>query len=420
MPFPMPFPFGQQQAHPRTIEARGSGFLIDPDGTIVTNNHVVKNAKSVSVTLDDGSTVPARVIGRDSRSDLAVIRIKVNHKLPFINLGDSDEAQVGSWVVAVGNPFGLGGTVTAGIVSARGRNIGEGPYDSFIQIDAPINMGNSGGPLFTQDGKVVGVNTAIFSPSGGSVGIGFAIPSNTVKSVVAQLEKSGKVTRGFIGVQAQAVSATMAGALHLQAGSGDENGALVASVEPDSPAQTAGLQPGDVITGVNGHHIGNQRDLALTISQIPPGEEAKLAVMRNGSAKTLPVTVAVLSSDQATGRVGSSPQGSPSLGVGLQALTPNVRQQLSVPDSVKGAVIAEVKPGSVAEQAGLQTGDVIVGVGDTAVGSPSEATRAIRDSLKNSQAVALRIIRDGQPAFVAVSPSAPDQPSGAGGDDDNN
>jgi serine protease Do len=252
------------------------------------------------------------------------------------------------------------------------------------------------------------------------VGIGFAIPSNTVKSVVAQLEKSGKVTRGFIGVQAQAVSATMAGALHLQAGSGDENGALVASVEPDSPAQTAGLQPGDVITGVNGHHIGNQRDLALTISQIPPGEEAKLAVMRNGSAKTLPVTVAVLSSDQATGRVGSSPQGSPSLGVGLQALTPNVRQQLSVPDSVKGAVIAEVKPGSVAEQAGLQTGDVIVGVGDTAVGSPSEATRAIRDSLKNSQAVALRIIRDGQPAFVAVSPSAPDQPSGAGGDDDNN
>ena len=285
MPFPMPFPFGQQQAHPRTVEARGSGFLIDPDGTIVTNNHVVKNAKSVSVTLDDGSTVPARVIGRDSRSDLAVIRIKANHKLPFINLGDSDEAQVGSWVVAVGNPFGLGGTVTAGIVSARGRNIGEGPYDSFIQIDAPINMGNSGGPLFTQDGKVVGVNTAIFSPSGGSVGIGFAIPSNTVKSVVAQLEKSGKVTRGFIGVQAQAVSATMAGALHLQAGSGDENGALVASVEPDSPAQNAGLQPGDVITGVNGHHIGNQRDLALTISQIPPGEEAKLAVMRNGSCQ---------------------------------------------------------------------------------------------------------------------------------------
>ena len=251
MPFPMPFQFGQQQQPHRLIEARGSGFIIDPDGTIVTNNHVVKNAKSVSVTLDDGSVLPAKIIGRDTRSDLAVIRINAGHKVPFINLGDSDEAQPGSWVVAVGNPFGLGGTVTAGIVSARGRDIGEGPYDSFIQIDAPINMGNSGGPLFTQDGKVVGVNTAIFSPSGGSVGIGFAIPSNTVKSVVAQLEKSGRVTRGFIGVEAQAVNTAMASALHLPPASGDDRGALVASVEPDSPAQTAGLQPGDVITGVN-------------------------------------------------------------------------------------------------------------------------------------------------------------------------
>jgi serine protease Do len=417
MPFPMPFPFGQQQARPRTVEARGSGFLIDPDGTIVTNNHVVKNAKTVSVTLDDGSVLPARIIGRDSRSDLAVIRVKAGHKLPFINLGDSDDAQPGSWVVAVGNPFGLGGTVTAGIVSARGRDIGEGPYDSFIQIDAPINMGNSGGPLFTQDGRVVGVNTAIFSPSGGSIGIGFAIPSNTVKSVVAQLEKSGKVTRGFIGVHAQAVSATMAGALRLPAGSGDDRGALVASVEADSPAETAGVQPGDVITGVNHHHIGNQRELALTVSQIPPGESATLTVVRNGDIKTLPITVATLSADQASGRVGNSPQGSPSLGVGLQVLTPNLRQQLSVPESVKGAVITEVKQGSVAEQAGLQAGDVIIGVGDSPVASPSEATRAIRDSLKSSQAVALRIIRDGQPAFVAVSPGGQDQ--AAGGDEDN-
>ena len=421
MPFPMPFPFGQQQARPRTIEARGSGFIIDPDGTIVTNNHVVKNAKSVSVTLDDGTVLPAKIIGRDSRSDLAVIRVHASHKLPFIALGDSDEAQPGSWVVAVGNPFGLGGTVTAGIVSARGRDIGEGPYDSFIQIDAPINMGNSGGPLFTQDGKVVGVNTAIFSPSGGSIGIGFAIPSNVVKSVVAQLEKSGKVVRGFIGVEAQAVSATMAGALHLPASSGDDNGALVASVEPDSPAQNAGIQPGDVITGVNKHHVGNQRDLALTISEIPPGETAQLTVVRNGSAKTMPITIATLSADQASGRVGNSPQGSPSLGVGLQALTPNLRQQLSVPDGVKGAVIAEVKQGSVAEQAGLQAGDVIVGVADSAVGSPSEATRAIRQSMKNSQAVALRIIRDGQPAFVAVQTNGQDQQGNAGpGDDDDN
>jgi serine protease Do len=415
---PFPFPFAQPQARPRVVEARGSGFLIDPDGTIVTNNHVVKNAKSVSVTLDDGTVLPARVIGKDSRSDLAVIRVKSTHKLPFIDLGNSDGAQPGSWVIAVGNPFGLGGTVTAGIVSARGRDIGEGPYDNFIQIDAPINMGNSGGPLFTQDGKVVGVNTAIFSPSGGSIGIGFAIPSNTVKSVVAQLEKSGKVTRGFIGVQAQAVNASMATALHLPASSADDRGALVASVEQDSPAQAAGIQPGDVISAVNSHPIGNQRDLAISISQIPPGEDANLTVLRNGGVKNVSIKVGTLSADQASGRVGSSAQGSPSLGVGLQALTPNVRQQLSLPDNVKGAVIAEVKQGSVAEQAGLQAGDVIVGVGDTAVGSPSDATKAIRDSLKSSQAVALRIIRDGQPAFVAVSPGGQDQASN-GGDDDN-
>ena len=247
MPFPFPFGFGQQQHHPRAIEARGSGFIIDPDGTVVTNNHVVKNATSVTVTLDDGTTLPAKVIGTDPRSDLAVLRIKADHRLPFINLGDSDDAQPGSWVVAVGNPFGLGGTVTAGIVSARGRDIGEGPYDSFIQIDAAINQGNSGGTLFTQDGKVVGVNTAILSPSGGSVGIGFAIPSNTVKSVVAQLEKSGHVTRGYIGVQAQPVNAAMAKALHLPQSEQDDRGALVATVEADSPASKAGVQPGDVI-----------------------------------------------------------------------------------------------------------------------------------------------------------------------------
>jgi serine protease Do len=408
-PFVLPFPFNQIQPRARAIEARGSGFLIDADGTIVTNNHVVKNAKSVSVTLDDGTTLPAKIIGHDARSDLAVLRVSANHRLPYINLGDSDAAQPGSWVIAVGNPFGLGGTVTAGIVSARGRDIGEGPYDSFIQIDAPINQGNSGGPLFTQDGRVVGVNTAIYSPSGGSVGIGFAIPSNTVKAVVAQLEKTGHVTRGFIGVNAQAVNAAMGAALHLPQSSSDDRGALIASVEADSPASHAGVQPGDVIVAVNGHHIGNPRDLAITISQIPPGNTASLAILRDGGSKTLDVSVGTLPSDQASGRVGNSPQGSPALGVGLQALTPNLRQQLSLADNIRGAVIAEVKPGSTAEQAGLQAGDVIVAVGDKPVASPAEATREIRDSLKANQAVALRIIRDGQPAFVAVAPSQNDQ-----------
>ncbi len=416
MPFPFPFPFMQQQPQRRLIEARGSGFIIDANGTIVTNNHVVKGATSVSVTLDDGTVLPAKVIGRDPRSDLAVLKVHANRPLPFINLGNSDEAQPGAWVIAVGNPFGLGGTVTAGIVSARGRDIGEGPYDSFIQIDAPINQGNSGGPLFTQDGKVVGVNSAIISPSGGSVGIGFAIPSNTVKSVVAQLEKTGHVTRGYIGVQAQSVSETMADALHLPNAGTDERGALVASVEPDSPASRAGLQPGDVIVGVDGEHIGNSRELALNVSQVPPGSHAHLAILRDAKPQTIDITVGTLPADGGGhGMMAAEPgQG---LGVSLSGITPNLRQQLDLPDGMRGAVITDVQQGSAADQAGLQTGDVITGVGDRSVSGPSEASREIRAQLKANQAVALRIVRNGESLFVAVAPQQ--QQQGDGQDDGN-
>ena len=420
MPFPFPFPFAQQQQPHRIVEARGSGFIIDADGTVVTNNHVVKNATSVTVTLDDGTTLPAKVIGRDARSDLAVLKVKATHRLPFIALGDSASVEPGQWVVAVGNPFGLGGTVTAGIVSARGRDIGEGPYDSFIQIDAPINQGNSGGPLFTQDGKVVGVNSAIISPSGGSVGIGFAIPSNTVKSVVAQLEKTGHVTRGYIGVQAQAVNAAMSGALHLPPGSSDDRGALVASVEQDGPAAHASLQPGDVIVGVNGHHVGNPRELAINVSEVVPGSHASLDVLRDGKKQTVDVTVGTLPGENG-GRGGSSAGGQTQqgLGVALGPITPNVRQQLDLPDGMKGAVIGQVQPGSPAEQAGLQAGDVIVGVGDKAVGSAPEAQKAIRDQLKADQAVALRVVRNGESIFVAVTPGTGGDNDGAQDDDGN-
>ncbi len=419
LPFPFPFPFAQQQQPHRTVEARGSGFIIDADGMVVTNNHVVKNATSVTVTLDDGTVLPAKVIGHDARSDLAVLKVKATHRLPFIALGDSASVEPGEWVVAVGNPFGLGGTVTAGIVSARGRDIGEGPYDSFIQIDAPINQGNSGGPLFTQDGKVVGVNSAIISPSGGSVGIGFAIPSNTVKSVVAQLEKTGHVTRGYIGVQAQAVNAAMSGALHLPQGSSDDRGALVASVEQDSPAAHANLLPGDVIVGVNGHHIGNPRELAINVSEVVPGAHASLDVLRDGKKQTLDVTVGTLPSD---GGRGGSPasQSQQGLGVALGPITPNVRQQLDLPDSLKGAVIGQVQPGSPADQAGLQAGDVIIGVGDKTVGSAPEAQKAIRDQLKADQAVALRVVRNGQSIFVAVTPAAGGDNGDGPQDDDGN
>ncbi len=406
MPFPFPFPFQQQQQRPHTVEARGSGFIIDANGTIVTNNHVVRGATTVSITLDDGTVLPARVVGHDKASDLAVLKVHSPRKLPFINLGDSNAAQPGAWVIAVGNPFGLGGSVTAGIVSARGRDIGEGTYDSFIQTDAAINQGNSGGPLFTQDGKVVGVNSNIITPSGGSVGIGFAIPSNTVKNVVAQLEKSGHVTRGYIGVQAQAVNAAMASALALPDGSTDDRGALIASVEPDSPAAHAALQPGDVITAVNGQRIANPRELAINVSQVAPGEHAHLDILRQGHAQTLDVTVGTLPAD-GQGHAGAANPNTASqgLGVALSGITPSLRQQLDLGDTVRGAVITEVKPGSAADQAGLQPGDVITGVGEHNVTGTADASHAIRDQLKASQAVALRILRNGQPVFVAVAPS---------------
>ena len=308
----MPVMPGMPRGHQR-VEARGSGFLIDAGGTIVTNNHVVEGAKSVSVTLDDGTQLPARILGRDPRTDIAVLKVDAGRKLPYIQLGDSDKVRVGEWVVAMGNPFGLGGTVTAGIVSARGRDIGSGPYDNFLQIDAPINRGNSGGPLFTQDGQVVGVNSAILSPSGGSIGIGFAIPSNMVKAVVADLAQSGHVTRGYLGVSAQPVTPAIAAAV----GGKPDGGALVASVEPDSPAAKAEVKPGDIIVGVDGKAVKNPRDLAVDVAAVKPGDTAKLDILRDGAAQTLTATVAALPSDTAEG----GPAAESQQGIGL-ALAP--------------------------------------------------------------------------------------------------
>ena len=393
------FPFGGQQTRPEmhAVEARGSGFIINANGTIVTNNHVIKDAKTVSVTLDDGTTLPAKVIGHDSRTDIAVLKIDAEKSLPYIQLGNSASVKPGQWVVAMGNPFGLGGTVTAGIVSASGRDIGDGPYDQFIQVDAPINQGNSGGPLFTQDGKVIGMNTAILSPSGGSIGIGFAIPSNMIKTVVSQLESTGHVTRGYIGVEAQQVGATMAKAMHLA----EKSGALIAGVQSDTPAERAGLQPGDVITSVNGQTVKDPRDLAVDIAAVKPGDEAQLQVLHDGNTKSVSVKVGNLPNEQtASAEEGQSHQGR--IGLALAPLSPDMRDQLNVPDGTKGAVVRNVEPGSPADQAGLQQGDVIVGVGDKQVSSPSEAVEAIRGAVKD-HAVALRIIRNGEPVFVGVN-----------------
>jgi serine protease Do len=394
--FPQP---GQPSAH--VVEARGSGFIIKPDGTIITNNHVVKDAESVTVTLNDGRTVPAKIIGTDPRTDIAVLKINAGHQLPYIQMGDSNDVKPGQWVVAMGNPFGLGGTVTAGIVSAISRDIGDGPYDQFIQTDAPINEGNSGGPLFTQQGKVIGMNTAILSPSGGSIGIGFAIPSDMIRNVAAQLEDHGHVTRGYIGVEAQELKGATAEALHVK----DDSGALLAGVMSDGPAQSAGLQPGDVIQSVNGQNIKDPRELAVDVASLKPGSDAHVSVLRDGQTKDFTLKVGTLPSERtASNEMNSGQAHGEQLGLALAPLSPQMRDQLNIPGDTTGVVVRQVKPGSPADKAGLQAGDVIVGVGTKKVTSVQDAARAIHGAINGKDhAVALRVMRDGQAVFVGVT-----------------
>ena len=394
----------------RRGEAKGSGFIFDADGTVVTNAHVVADATSVRVTLSDGTELPARVIGRDTRTDIAVLKVTTDRKLPWLELGQSADVRPGEWVIAVGNPFGLGGTVTAGIVSALGRDIGAGPYDDFLQIDAPINQGNSGGPLFTQNGRVVGVNTAILSPSGGSIGIGFAIPADKVRTVVAALQHDGQVTRGYLGVETQKLDPALATALRLPQAEGARgpSGALVASVSPDSPASKAGLRAGDIIQSVDGKPVASPRELARGIADGHPGTIANLSVLRDGTTQAIPVTLASQPQAERVAAAGKDDAAAPpSLGVALAGLTPELRERLDLRPDTKGAVIARVTPDSPADQAGLRQGDVVLGVGSKAVSSPNEAVTAIRAAGRNGQTVALRILRDGQSGFVAVKPGAP-------------
>ncbi|GBR22851.1 Do family serine endopeptidase [Gluconobacter japonicus] len=421
-PFPFPFPFQmmpQQQQPNRTVEARGSGFIISADGYVVTNNHVVNGATKVTVTLDDGTTLQAKIIGRDPKTDVALLRVKPTGKLPFIDLGDSDDVQPGEWVIAVGNPYGLGGTVTAGIVSALGRDLHSGAYNDFIQVDAPINHGNSGGPLFTQDGKVVGINSMIISPNGGgSIGIGFAIPSNTVKSVVEQLEKTGHVTRGYFGIEGQDISPTMAQALNLKSPEpgAPPHGTLVASVSKGSPAEKAGIKSGDVILTLNGHPVKNGHDLAVKVVAIAPGTDATVSLLRDGKPMDVKFTVGNLANQDHGGDGADSSQsaGAGKLGVSLASLTPRARQELGLDDSVQGAVVADVAQGSPADQSGIRPGDIIVGVGNHITPSPKAVVAQVKEALGRKQPPLLRILRDGQQLFVAVSPDGSDD---SGSDD---
>jgi serine protease Do len=373
---------------------QGSGFIIDPAGFVVTNNHVVGQAEAVRVELADGRELEARVVGSDPRTDLALLKIEAGGNLPTVAFGDSDRLRVGQWVLAMGNPFGLGGTATAGIVSARGRQIGAGPYDDFIQTDASINPGNSGGPLFNAAGEVVGVNAAIFSPSGGNIGIGFAVPSSLAQSVVEQLKESGRVERGWLGVVMQPVDAALAEALQLP----DSKGALIGAVEPDGPAAKAGLQPGDVVVGFNDHVIEIPRDLAEAVGSLKPGAKAKATVLRDGERREQQVTLGDMPDSQeaaASGGGSGSAEAEPATGLGL-ALAPRSRDG-------SGAVVAQVQPGSVAATQGLQPGDVILRAGDRTVSRPGDVAEAIGAARRSGRpAIALQIERNGGRAFVAL------------------
>jgi serine protease Do len=347
-------------------QAQGSGFFISGDGYIVTNNHVVDHASEVTVTTAEGKSMSAKVIGVDSKTDLALLKAEGGN-FPYVTFA-AHTPRVGDWVIAVGNPFGLGGTVTAGIVSARGRDIGSGPYDDFLQIDAPVNHGNSGGPTFDAEGEVVGVNTAIFSPSGGSVGIGFAIASDVVKNVVQQLKDNGSVTRGWIGVQIQNVTADLADDLGLK----EQTGALVAAAQKDSPAAAAGVKSGDVITAVDGETVADPHDLARRIAALGPKKTVKLALIRNGSPMTIDVILGTMPADKtaaAESRNSDDDNGASALAKLGLTLRPAHGQD--------GVVVAEVDPDGAAADKGLKQGDVILEVAGKSVNRPADVVDAI-------------------------------------------
>ena len=382
--------------------ALGSGFIIDPSGYIVTNNHVVGDAAKVQVILQDKTKYTARIVGRDPKTDLAVLKIKADKPLPYVAFGNSSAAQVGDWVMAVGNPFGLGGTVTTGIISARGRDINEGPYDDFLQIDATINRGNSGGPTFNLSGQVIGINTAIYSPNGGSVGIGFAIPSNVAKAVVAQLEKHGKVTRGWLGVQIQQVTPAIASSLGLP----NEDGALIALVTPHSPSAKAGLKQGDVILAFNGHQVRQLRDLPRLVAAAAPNSEASLSVWREGHRIALQAKLGELPNNpQLASAQSAEPgeSGASALGLHFAPLSERLRRELRVGKDVHGVVITGIDDNSPAEDVGLSQGDVVVAVNQQPVHTPEEAAQKLREAEKLPNKSALLLLnRHGVTEYVGL------------------
>jgi serine protease Do len=396
---------GDPRQFQRRSEGQGSGFLVDASGYIVTNNHVAGEAEEITVTLQDGRKFDASLVGSDPRTDLAVLKIDATG-LPYVAFGDSDSARVGDWVVAIGNPFGLGGTATAGIISARGRDsrqlrLSEYAYTDYLQLDAPINFGNSGGPVFNVAGEVIGVNTAIFSPNGGNVGIGFAIPANQAKDIVADLRENGTVERGWLGVNIQSLDEDLAQSFGLD----DASGALVADVVEDSPAARGGLQTGDVITRFNGTAIEDARDLSRSVAAAEPNESARLTVWRDGRSRELTVELGEAPSDPvvALERGGSGARGSAAAGLTLRPMTDQDRAALGIPSDVRGVVVASVDPDSAAAEKGLRQGDVITGINREPVTNVADAVAALNAARQGDGTALVQVRRGDAQQFVALN-----------------
>jgi serine protease Do len=387
---------GGQPARWRRAQSLGSGFIIDPSGIVVTNNHVIEGADEITVILQDNTTLKATLIGRDERADLAVLKVNYDKPLPSVAFGNSDQSRVGDWVLAIGNPFGLGGTVTAGIVSARGRNIDSGPYDNFIQTDAAINKGNSGGPLFNMDGEVIGINTAIYSPSGGSIGIGFSIPSNMAKTVVDQLRQFGHARRGWLGVRIQQVTPDIAESLGLK----DASGAMVAGVNDGGPADKAQIKNGDIILSFNGQPVKEMRSLPLIVAQTEIGREVPLVVWRDGKQVTLQATVGELPEEQKVATTAAPEKPAPAqplevsgLGLKLAPITSDARDKYQIGADQKGVLITNVESGTPAGDRGLKAGDVIVEVQQEAVNAPADVIDKVEQVRKSSRKSVLMLVQ---------------------------
>lgn len=405
--FPDPFGeffrrFGDNAPLTRRVSSAGAGFIISADGYVVTNNHVIDSGQKITVTLNDGREMDADLVGTDADTDVALLKIPDAEDLPVVQFGDDDDLRVGDWVVAVGNPYGLGGTVTAGIVSAIGRDIGYGPYTDYIQIDAPINQGNSGGPTFDLSGRVVGMNSTIYSPSGGNVGIGFAIPASTVQAVVAQLQEHGSVSRGWLGVEIQDLTADIADSVGLA----DSNGAIVASVVPNSPAAKAAFREGDVILALDGEELDGSRDLTRRVAALRPGERATFVIYRDGRRQELTATIERRNEERLAGlglQSGGNGDSLSRLGLTLTPLTPLLRQQYDIPRNVSGVLVASVDPESDAAQKGVSAGDVIARVGAIDVERPSDVEDALESAANlGRETVLVLVIDDNGQHFVAL------------------